>query len=324
MKKPMNEAKLVERSLTLVAPTAPQNESPSRPYLSLILPVFNEEAVIERLLTEVHREVSQLLPDSFEMIVIDDGSTDQTADRIADLIQQISAGEIHLVQQPYNIGNGAAIKAGIRHATGEYLLMMDADGQHRPADIGLLLAQADRYDMVVGARTRQSQTEFHRDVANAIYNLFASYICDLPIRDLTSGFRLIQGDLVRRFVYLLPNTFSYPTTLTLAVIRAGYTVSYVPIVTAPRVGRSKIKLLADGARFFAILFRIAVFFAPLKVFVPISLTFFCTGFLWYLYRVFVEQRGFPPVSSLLMTTAVVIFLIGLVSEQITYLRYRDS
>jgi len=320
----MNESRSTEQTLTLVAVEAASQPITPQPHLSVIIPVYNEAAVIEPLLRDLHHHLARLLPQNFEVLVIDDGSTDQTATHVTDTIKQLASTEIRLLQRPYNTGNGAAIKTGIRHATGEFLVMMDGDGQHQPADIARLLAEADRFDMVVGARTRQSETALHRDIANWIYNLFAGYICDFPIRDLTSGFRLIRGDMAKRFAYLLPNTFSYPTTLTLAVIRAGHTLTYVPIVAAPRVGHSKIKLLQDGARFFTILFRIAVFFAPLKVFIPISLTFFGTGFLWYLYRVFLEGRGFPPISSLFMTTAVIIFLIGLVSEQITYLRYRDA
>jgi glycosyltransferase involved in cell wall biosynthesis len=300
-------------------PVAASGEAADRPYLSVILPVYNEEAVIAAFVEKLAAQLAQSVLGAYEIIVVDDGSTDQTLARL----QQVAGVTLRLCRHPYNIGNGAAIKTGIRQARGEYLLLMDADGQHPVEDIPRLLAQAEQYDMVVGARTAASASQWHRDVANTIFNLFASYICGFVIRDLTSGFRLINAAIAKSFVYLLPNTFSYPTTLTLAVLRAGYSLTYVPIVGRARVGRSKIKPLVDGARFLTIIFRIAVFFAPLKVFLPISLLFFGTGFCWYLYRVFGEGRGFPPVSSLLMITSVIIFLIGLISEQITYLRYRQ-
>lgn len=287
--------------------------------LSVVAPVYNEEGVIAGVLRAVAATLETMPGLTFEIIAVDDGSTDGSAAELLAL-----AGEdprVRLYQHPYNIGNGAAIKSGIRQARGARLLMMDGDGQHRPQDLPRLLEHIDRYDMVVGARGGDSETEWHRDLANSVYNLFASYICGFQIQDLTSGLRAIKTPLAREFVELLPNSFSYPTTLTLAVLRSGHSLRYVPIVTRRRVGRSKINPWVDGVRFLTILFRIAVFFSPLKVFAPISGLFFLTGFLWYLYRVFIAHQGFPPVSSLLITTSVVILLIGLVSEQITYLRY---
>jgi glycosyltransferase involved in cell wall biosynthesis len=287
------------------------------PDLSIILPMYNEEKAIGRTLHDLTLILSSLPGIRFEILVIDDGSSDNSGTEV----EKIQNHCIRLIRHPYNIGNGAAVKTGIRQAVGQYILMMDADGQHRPEDIPRLLEHSQTYDMVVGARTKESDTAVHRDIANSIYNRFASYICGRPIEDLTSGFRLIKADLAKSLVYLLPNTFSYPSTITLAVVRGGFSLKYVPIVVLKRVGKSKINLMVDGTRFLTIILRITVFFSPLKVFVPISLFFFLTGFFWYLYRVFVVGTGFPPISSLLMTTAVVIFLIGLVSEQITYLRY---
>src|SRR5687767_6500603 len=176
------------------------------------------------------------------MIVVDDGSNDGTS---ADLAA-ISSPHLRVKTHPYNIGNGAAVKSGIRMARGKYLVMMDGDGQHSAVDIPRLLAEADRYDMVVGERTRDSQTSFHRDMANGFFNLFASWVCHRPIRDLTSGFRLVRSVVARSFIDLLPNTFSYPTTLTLAVLRSGYSLTYVPIVARRRVGRSKVSIFVDG------------------------------------------------------------------------------
>jgi glycosyltransferase involved in cell wall biosynthesis len=226
-----------------------------------------------------------------------------------------------MVRHPYNIGNGAAVKTGIRQSRGKYILLMDADGQHLPSDIPRFLELADRYDMVVGARSNPANSAVHRNIANRLYNRFAAYVCNHPIEDLTSGYRLVRAEVAKSFVYLLPNTFSYPSTLTLAVIRAGYSLTYIPIEVNRRIGRSKINLVVDGTRFFMIILRIGVFFAPLRVFIPLSGTLFMTGLLWYIYKQFVMDKGFPPVSSLLMITAAIIFCIGLISEQISYLRY---
>ena len=294
-----------------------QHQHP-QPYVSLVLPMFNEEQAVATTLRQLLDLFATTLTHySFEIIVVDDGSSDRSAEQV----RQIDSSHICLVQHPYNIGNGAAVKTGIRQAKGRYILLMDADGQHRPADIPRLLEHAEAYDMVVGARTNESETAVHRDLANIVYNWLATYICGRPIEDLTSGFRLIRAELAKSLVYLLPNTFSYPSTMTLAVVRGGFSLKYIPIAARKRVGKSKINLLVDGSRFLTIILRIAVFFAPLKVFIPVSLFFFLSGFGWYIYRVFFVGTGFPPISSLFMTTAVVIFLIGLVSEQITYLRY---
>jgi glycosyltransferase involved in cell wall biosynthesis len=289
-----------------------------QPDVSLVLPMFNEEQAVATTLRQLLDLFATTLAHySFEIIVVDDGSSDKSAEQV----RQIDSTHIRLVQHPYNIGNGAAVKTGIRQAKGEYILLMDADGQHQPEDIPRLLEHAETYDMVVGARTNESDTAVHRDLANTVYNRLASYICGRPIDDLTSGFRLIRAELAKSLVYLLPNTFSYPSTMTLAVVRGGFSLKYIPIAARKRVGKSKINLLVDGSRFLTIILRIAVFFAPLKVFIPVSLFFFLSGFSWYVYRVFFVGTGFPPISSLFMTTAVIIFLIGLVSEQITYLRY---
>jgi len=286
--------------------------------LSIIIPMFNESSgirpVLDALLSLLATTLSHF---TFEIIVVDDGSSDNSAAQVL----QVAHPAVCLYQHPYNIGNGAAVKTGIRHAEGEYILLMDADGQHKPEDIPRLLEHIDRYDMVVGARTGESETAVHRDIANFIYNTFASYVCGRKIEDLTSGFRVIRADIAKSLVYMLPNTFSYPTTMTLAVVRSGYSLAYVPIVAPKRVGKSKIKLLRDGSRFFMILFKIATLFSPLKIFVPASIFTFLLGFGYGLFKVIFLNTRYGPTSALLMTMAGLIFLIGLVSEQITYLRY---
>ncbi len=289
-----------------------------QPTLTIVLPMYNEAASIKTLLHALLDVMdTQLAHVSFELLIVDDGSSDGSAENA----RQINDPRLRVHQHPYNIGNGAAVKTGIRLAQGEYILLMDADGQHKPSDVPRLLEHIDQYDLVVGARTGESETAVHRDLANAIYNLFASYVCSQKIEDLTSGFRVIRADIAKSLVHLLPNTFSYPTTITLAIVRNGYSLKYIPIVTEKRIGKSKIKLLRDGSRFFMILFKIATLFSPLRIFVPVSIATFLLGLGYGAFKVLFLGMRYGPTSANLMITAVMIFLIGLVSEQITYLRY---
>ncbi|MBX3056483.1 MAG: glycosyltransferase family 2 protein [Anaerolineae bacterium] len=292
-----------------------------RPYLSIILPMYNEAESITAVLPHLVAEMAHHLPEvTYEILVVDDGSSDGSAERVT----AVADDHITLIQHPYNIGNGAAVKSGIRRAKGRYVLMMDADGQHKPADIPRLLEHVPRHDMVVGARTRESESARHRDLANMIYNLFASYVCERPIDDLTSGFRLIRAELAKSLVYLLPNTFSYPTTVTLAVVRGGYSLKYVPIVARKRVGKSKIKLFRDGSRFLMIILKIATLYSPMKVFLPVSVLLFATGFFYGLFKVLFLNTRYGPTSAMLMTISIVVFMVGLVSEQVAQLRYIRS
>ena len=231
--------------------------------ISIIIPVFNEAGKLQELLNNIRA----LRLANSEIIVIDDGSTDGSADAAM-------AGGANVIRHPYNIGNGAAIKSGIRAARGRFLVFMDGDGQHRPEDIPKLIAESRNYHMVVGARAKGSKRRFHRYAANVVYNLFASYVTRFKVKDLTSGFRLLSRLDAVRFIDLLPNTFSYPTTLTLAFLRSGLTVTYVPIQTLYRAGQSKISLVTDGVRFLLIITKIATLFSPFRVFLPVSLFFF--------------------------------------------------
>jgi len=274
---------------------------------TVLLPAFNEEDGIEAVVGRA----KELHPD-FEVLVVDDGSTDATAERAE------GAGA-RVLSHPYNIGNGAAVKTGLREASGPWVIMMDADGQHDPADIARLWEHREKYDMVVGARAKGSRTPFHRDAANGIYNALASYVTRFKVEDLTSGFRLLRKEAARKYLYLLPNTFSYPSTLTLAYLKSGRSIRYVPIKTGRRKGSSKIRLFQDGTRFLLIIMKIATIFSPLRVFIPVSLFFFLAGLLYYGYT-FVTVHRFTNMSALLLTTSVVIFMIGLVSEQISQMR----
>lgn len=280
--------------------------------LSVILPAFNEEAVIGDVIERLEKEFSG----EAEIIVVNDGSGDRTAEIAAEKGAKV-------ISHAYNIGNGAAVKTGIRHATGDVIVLMDADGQHDVNDIKNLLQFIPEYDMVVGARDASSEVKWHRKWANRIYNLFASYVTHFKVQDLTSGFRAIKRPEAMKFLYLLPNTFSYPTTITLAFLRAGRSVKYVPIKTYYRVGKSKIKLFSDGIRFFFILTKIATLFSPFRIFLPVS-TFFATlGFGYYLYT-FITVHRFTNMAMLLIMTGVIIFMMGLIAEQIAQLRFSQS
>jgi glycosyltransferase involved in cell wall biosynthesis len=311
-----NTGTMVGSKPTQVSPQGRLGVSGDRPDVSVIIPAFNEAAVIGDIIAGIFQALGQT-DYAFELLVVDDGSQDETA-KIAE-----RAGAC-VVRHPYNIGNGAAVKTGIRRARGSLLVMLDGDGQHDPQDIPRLLEKLGPFDLVVGARSRESETELHRDLANHVYNRFASYVCGRRIDDLTSGFRAIKGDIGRGFLYLLPNTFSYPATITLATVRAGYSLTYVPIVTARRGTRSKIKLVRDGTRFLLIILRIATFFSPLKVFLPVSALMFLVGVGYGLFKVVALGSRYGPTSAMLMTVSVVIFLIGLVSEQIAQLRFDRS
>jgi glycosyltransferase involved in cell wall biosynthesis len=288
------------------------NDQKKHNSLSIIIPAKNESAGLSTILPRLR----QLLPHA-EIIVVNDASVDDTP-RIC------QPHNVKLITRPYSMGNGAAIKTGARVAAGDILTFMDADGQHSPDDLPRLLSKLDEgYDMVVGARDSGSQSSIGRSYANRIYNRLASWMVGTRIDDLTSGFRTVRADKFRKFLYLLPNGFSYPTTITMSFFRAGHPVAYVPIVTARRKGKSHIRVMHDGVRFLLIIFKIGTLYAPLKLFFPVSLGFFFTGLIYYLYTFFLFQR-FTNMSALLFISSILVFLIGLVSEQITALNYKDS
>ncbi|MCW9097832.1 MAG: glycosyltransferase family 2 protein [Ignavibacteriaceae bacterium] len=277
--------------------------------ISVIIPAYNETQTIG----DVVGKIRILCPD-FEIIVIDDGSTDDTA------VVAKNAGAV-VYSHPYNIGNGAAIKSGIRAASGDILVFMDADLQHHPEDIEAILSYFPDYDMVVGARSAKDQTSLGRALGNKIYNWLTSYVAKFNVQDLTSGFRAIKSDIARQFLYLLPNSYSYPTTLTLAVLRTGRALKYVPIkVKIRKAGKSNIKFFKDGIRFFMIIVKICTLFSPFRIFLPVSFFMFCLGLFYYLYTYFAWGR-FTNMSALLFTTSIIIFMMGLISEQISQMRF---
>ncbi|MEK6807002.1 MAG: glycosyltransferase family 2 protein [Pseudomonadota bacterium] len=277
--------------------------------ISIILPAKNEAPALRRLLPQL-----RTAQPNAEIIVADDGSTDDTRAVCAE-------HRVTCLTAPYSMGNGAAIKRGARAATGDVLVFMDADGQHNPADIASLLTRLNEgYDMVVGSRSWSGQAGLHRGLANSLYNWLASWMTGFKVLDLTSGFRAVRADHFREFLHLLPNGFSYPTTITMAFFRSAFPVSYVPIHVAPRMGKSHIRPLRDGIRFLLIIFKIVTLYSPLKLFAPASAVFFSMGLGYYVYTYIVQHR-FTNMSMLLLSASVIIFFIGLVSEQITGMTY---
>jgi glycosyltransferase involved in cell wall biosynthesis len=277
---------------------------------SVIVPAFNEGAAIADVVAALKAGAPW-----HEVIVVDDGSSDDTAARAG------TAGAI-VVRHPYNKGNGAAVKSGVRRATGDHVLIVDGDGQHRPADATRLVSRLGDYDLVIGARSAATQATHARRLGNAALNWLAAYLTERPIPDLTSGFRAASRARLLEFLHLLPNGFSTPTTTTMAFIKAGYSVAFEPIEAEQRVGKSKIKLARDGAKFFLILLKMITIFSPLRVFVPVSLVTFATGSLYALWTIYRESHVTNS-SVLLIMLSVVIFLVGLVSEQISALRFES-
>ena len=277
--------------------------------ISIIIPAYNEAETIGTLVSSIR----SLYPDA-DIIVINDGSSDNTAD-----VAKAAGAEVY--SHPYNIGNGAAIKSGIRKASGEVLVFMDGDGQHNAQDIAELLKYIPEFDMVVGARSMGDQASLGRAIANKAYNWFASYVAKFPIKDLTSGFRAVKSNIAKSFVYLLPNTYSYPATITLGVLRSGMSVKYVPIKMRKRkTGKSNIKIVHDGVRFFMIITKICTLYSPMRVFLPVSFLMFLLGVINYLYT-FIMRNRFTNMSVFLFMTGIIIFMMSLISEQICQMRF---
>jgi len=275
---------------------------------SIVIPAFNEEPAIGSLVAALRGGAAW-----HEIIVVDDGSSDATADRARE------AGAA-VVRHPYNKGNGAAVKTGIRQATGEYVLMIDGDGQHRAADAARLVSRLGEYDLVIGARATGTQATHARMLGNAVLNGLAGYLTGRKVPDLTSGFRGARRAHLREFLHLLPNGFSTPTTTTLAFIKAGYSVHFEPIEADARAGQSKIRLARDGTKFLLIVLKIVTLFSPLRVFLPISLAALLIGSGYAAWTI-ATQSHVTNSSVLLIMLAVIVFLVGLVSEQIAALRF---
>jgi len=276
--------------------------------VSVVIPALNEAAAI----AEVVRQLSGAAAWA-EILVVDDGSSDDTAARA-------TAAGARVLRHPYTKGNGAAVKTGIRAASGEYLLIMDGDGQHPPSDAVRLASRLGEYDLVVGARAPVTQAGLTRRAGNAVLNGLASFLTEREIPDLTSGFRAARRECLLEFLHLLPNGFSTPTTTTMAFVRAGYNVAFEPVDARQRVGESKIRLSRDGPKFLLIMMRVMTIFSPLRIFLPISVVSFLAGAAYALYTI-IEQGKIPNGAVLLIMFAVIVFLVGLVSDQVAALRF---
>ncbi len=284
----------------------------SKSKISVIIPAYNEGQSIGDLVATIRDRYPDI-----EIIVINDGSMDDTA-----AVARNAGAIVH--SHPYNIGNGAAVKNGIRIAGGEILVFIDGDHQHDPEDIAKLLEYLPEYDMVVGERSRGDQASIGRAFGNKIFNWLASYVAKFPVYDLTSGFRAVKSDIAHKFLHLLPNTYSYPTTLTLCVLRDGRSLKYVPVKMNQRnVGKSKISLFRDGVRFLMIIIKICTLFSPLRIFLPVSFLMFILGSINYMYS-YLTQNRFTNMSALLFVTFVLIFMMGLISEQICQMRFERN
>ncbi|HST06485.1 MAG TPA: glycosyltransferase [Chloroflexia bacterium] len=281
--------------------------------LTVIIPAYNEGDAVDKVIYKIR----ELRPRA-EIIVVDDGSKDNTSDTAR------RAGA-RVIRHPYNKGNGAAVKTGLRAAHGDVVLLLDADGQHPPEDIEKVLKPIGEYDLVVGARVKQSESAMIRDIGNGIFNNLASYLAGRDIPDLTSGFRAMKREMIMEFIHLLPNLYSYPTTSTLAFLKAGYNVEFVPIKARKGTGRSNTRILRDGVRAIVIILRIITLFAPMKIFLPASITLFVLGVLYGLANIFLAGiNRIPNGSVLLILSSLFIFLFGLISEQIAAMRFESS
>jgi glycosyltransferase involved in cell wall biosynthesis len=276
--------------------------------VSVVIPAYEEAAAVGVVVQSLRAAANWR-----EVLVVDDGSTDETA------IVAATAGA-RVIKHPYNKGNGASVKTGIRHASGEFILVIDADGQHTASDALRLITFLGEYDLVVGTRAGSNQQASHaRHLGNNVLNWFAGYLTGRIIPDLTSGLRAARTSGLREFLHLLPNGFSTPTTTTLSFVKAGYSVHFEPITVGARLGKSKIKLVSDGARFLMILLKVITVFSPLRIFLPIAGTFFMLGAGYAIWTT-IHRHDITDSSVLLLVLAVVIFLVGLVSEQISTMR----
>lgn len=280
---------------------------------SILIPAYNEASAIESVIREI-----ESLGQWKEIIVVDDGSADGTAD-------QAERAGATVIRHAYNKGNGAAVKSALRRASGEFVLLMDADGQHAPADIPKLVDKLGEFDLVVGARSFKAQATLSRGLGNGVLNRFASMLSDFPISDLTSGFRAAKRERLKQFIHLYPNGFSYPSTSTLAFIKAGYSVCFVDVEGKQRGGseKSKMRPWREGGRFVMLILRMITLFSPLRIFLPISLVFFTLGSGYLAYTI-IDEMHVTNTSVLLITASAVLFLFGLLSEQIAALRFEGT
>lgn len=282
--------------------------------LSIIVPAYNEETGLDSVLKKL---VPVAREHNWPTIVVDDGSDDGTAD-VARKYEYCT-----LIQQPYNKGYGAAIKTGVRQVNTEFIMMIDSDGQHNPDDIPKLLNEADKYDMIIGERQKDSQFQLKRRPGKKILSMTANFLSGVNIPDLNCGFRLIRLSAFKEFLHIYPNGFSISTTSTIAFLQGAYSVKWVPITTLERVGRkSNVSMVKDGLATIMLIVRAVTLFNPLKVFLPASFFVFMFGLLWASYGVMVFGR-FPNIAIVIMIFGFLLFFFGILADLISMIRRKS-
>jgi glycosyltransferase involved in cell wall biosynthesis len=303
-------------NITPVTETNQQELITSNPSLTIVLPVYNEESIEEIIVGII--DTLLLSNRTFEVLAVNDGSKDNTLTILRSL-QTKHPQHLRIASHVVNKGNGAALRTGIRHAKGDIVVTMDADGQHNPQDILELITHIPPFDMVVAARTKSYQGSWHRNLANRIYNSLASWLTQVDIQDLTSGFRAMRRTAVTHFLHIYPSGFSTPTTITMALLKAGYSILFIPIDVKPRTkGKSKINIFSDGGRFVTIILKVIMLYDPLRIFIPTTIFLLILGIATMALGILAAHRLVVPGSSVvLFITSLMIFLLGLVSSQIS-------
>ena len=282
--------------------------------ISVVIPAFNESATIRDVVEHVYR-VCSALGCAHEVIVVDDGSTDNTAE----LAEQAGAT---VLRQPYNKGYGASLKTGIRHATNGTIVILDADGQHDPEDIKKLLDTRGNAEMVVGARKGTAGSPLWRKPGKMLIGWLANQLTGRKIPDLNSGFRAMDREVLMRFLAIMPNGFSSSTTSTIALLRGGYSVNYIPIEVKRRSGCSTVTL-ADGLGTILLIFRLITLFAPLRICLPVSLVTAAIG-CYYIVHGYLSTGTASIRGILALLASVLFFLFGLLIDQVSAIRRGET
>ena len=282
--------------------------------VTIVIAAFNEGMTIGGVVERTRA----VCPDA-EILVVDDASSDDTAD-------QAEAAGARVIRRPYNLGQGAGIKTGVRAATGDVVVLLDGDGQHDPADIPRLLEPIGAYDLVIGQRDRAGQQNTVRWLGNSALNRLGSYLVGIQMRDLTSGFRAMRRNVMLDVLHLLPNQYSWSTTSALAFAKAGFHVCFEPIVVRRReTGKSSQKLMRNGIRFLLIMLRVSTLFSPLRIFFPMFVLLQLLALVGYIWSVAAgsPKLHLPPSTVMFFLGGLLVFAFGLISEQIAHLRFRS-
>lgn len=276
--------------------------------VSIIIPVYNEREGISHVI-ESMQSLREKHGSRWEIIVVDDGSTDGTSDVLKNI------QDVVLVQHSLNRGYGAAIKTGIKHAKYDTIIISDADGTYSANDIPKLLGQLSKCEMVVGNRENSNFLSARR-LAKWIITRLANYLTGVKIPDLNSGLRAMKKDIVTKFLHLLPDGFSFTTTITLAMLTNDYDVEFVPIEYKMRSGKSKIRPIRDTLNFIQLVIRTVLYFDPLKVFLPISIFFFISSLAVFIFTYLFTPRVMDITAVILFISGVQMLAIGMIADLI--------